>query len=367
MGGNDSLLGDMGNDTLLGGAGNDYMSGGAEDDSMNGGAGNDYYVVLDVGDIVTEAKGGGTDHIQTNRNNFTLVANVENLSLEGYVNLSAAGNALANKMYGNAGQNTLLGEAGNDTLDGGAGNDTLKGGAGNDVYLVDSVGDVVEEGIGGGKDAIRATFTYQLNDGQEIESFILDSNTVIGGYGNSQGNLITTVGTGAAVMYGLGGNDTLIGAVGNDVLLGDAGKDVITGGGGIDVLEGGADGDTLKGGAGDDVLVGGLGADSLFGEAGADWFSYRIVSAPELATLGNDTIAGFQKGVDKIDLRDLIADFGIDADNALAGKFVTLSKAGANTLVQFDQDGTGGAFSAVTLATVKAATVTAADLILETS
>jgi hypothetical protein len=46
---------------------------------------------------------------------------------------------------------------------------------------------------------------------------------------------------------------------------------------------------------------------------------------------------------------------------------VNLSKAGANTLVQFDQDGTVGAFAAVTLATVKAAAVTAADLILETS
>ena len=250
-------------------------------------------------------------------------------------------------------------------MDGAGGDDTLKGGSGNDVYHVDRFNDVVEEGIGDGKDTIRATFTYQLNDAQEIESFILDSHTVIGGFGNSQGNLITMVGTGLAVMSGKDGNDTLTGGAGDDGLDGDAGKDLLSGGGGLDVLTGGEDSDTLKGGAGDDVLVGGLGADALFGEAGADWFSYRINSVLELATLGTDTITGFQKGVDKIDLRDLITDFGIDADNAFAGKFVILSKAGANTIVQFDQDGSAGGLGPVTLATVTSAAVSAADLILE--
>ncbi|MBA4096747.1 MAG: hypothetical protein C0484_08270 [Rhodospirillum sp.] len=366
MGGNDSLLGDMGNDTLLGGVGSDRMSGGSGDDSMNGGAGNDQYVVVDAGDIVTEAKGGGTDTIETNLNNFTLVANVEDLGLFGDASLNAVGNGLANKMTGNTGQNMLLGEAGNDTLDGAGGNDTLKGGAGNDVYLVDNINDVVEEGIGGGKDTIRATATYQLSEGLEIESLILDSSGIIGGFGNSQGNLITMVGTGPAAMFGTGGNDTLTGGVGIDELHGDAGKDILSGGGALDVLVGGEDSDTLKGGAGDDVLTGGLGADALFGEAGADRFIYSIDLAAELGALGNDTINGFQKGVDKIDLRDLITDFGIDADDAFTGKYVILSKAGASTIVQFDQDGSAGGLGPVTLATVKSAAITAADLILET-
>ena len=121
----------------------------------------------------------------------------------------------------------------------------------------------------------------------------------------------------------------------------------------------------MKGGVGDDVLVGGLGADALFGDAGADWFSYRIGSVLELATLGNDKITGFQKGIDKVDLRDLIADFGINADDAFTGNFVILSKAGANTIVQFDQDGSAGGLGPVTLATVTSATVTAADFVLE--
>jgi Ca2+-binding RTX toxin-like protein len=363
--GNDNLFGREGNDTLDGGIGNDRLLGGDGADSMTGGAGNDFYVG-DMGDVVTELAGGGVDTVQT-ADDYVLGANVENLIVVGADAISGTGNGLANVLTGNIGHNVLSGEAGNDTLDGSIGNDTLKGGIGNDVYLVDSFNDVVEEGIGGGKDIIRATLTYQLNDGQEIESFILDSSVVIGGFGNNQGNLITMAGTGLAVMHGKDGNDTLAGGAGDDSLNGDAGKDLLSGGGGIDVLEGGSDSDTLRGGAGDDVLVGGLGADALFGEAGADWFSYRIVSAPELATLGGDTIAGFQKGVDKIDLRDLIADFGIDAGNALTGGYVILSKSGANTIVQFDQDGSAGGLGPVTLATVKAATVTAADLILETS
>lgn len=361
--GDDQLYGSGGTDTLNGGSGNDYLSGGDDADVMSGGAGSDFYIIDDAGDVILELPGGGIDKAFTMIDGYALAANVEDLVLG---SISGTGNGLNNALLGNSMANVMAGEAGNDMLDGGAGNDTLRGGTGNDVYLVDSINDVVEDGFGGGKDTIRATFTYQLNDGQEIESFILDSSLVIGGFGNNQGNLITMAGTGQAVMSGKDGNDTLTGGGGNDVLDGDAGKDLLTGGGGLDVLSGGNDADTLKGGAGDDVLVGGLGADALFGEAGADWFSYRIDSALDLATLGSDTIAGFQKGVDKIDLRDLIADFGIDPGAAFAGNFVLLSKSGANTVIQFDQDGSGGGLAPVTLATVTSATVTAADFVLET-
>jgi Ca2+-binding RTX toxin-like protein len=68
---------------------------------------------------------------------------------------SSSGNdILANTLIGSAGHDQLLGLAGNDTLVGGAGNDVLnggtgadllKGGLGNDSYVVDDVGDVVDE------------------------------------------------------------------------------------------------------------------------------------------------------------------------------------------------------------------------------
>ena len=154
--GNDTLLGGFDHDTINGLGGNDGLSGVDGNDTLNGGAGND-------------------------------------------------------KLAGGVENDLLLGDAGNDTLDGGLDDDTLKGGAGNDLYLVSSSLDVVEEGVGGGKDTIRATTTYQLSDGQEIESLILDSSGSITGTGNGQGNLVTMVGAGQATMHGLTGNDTLKG------------------------------------------------------------------------------------------------------------------------------------------------------------
>ena len=135
----------------------------------------------------------------------------------GLPSISGTGNGLANLLIGNGPGNVLAGEAGNDTLDGGAGNDTLKGGVGNDLYLVDSLNDVVEEGIGGGKDTIRATVDYHLSDSQEIESLHPRSRAA-----RSAGPA-TARATGspwsapARRSWKAGtGNDTLTGGVGND-------------------------------------------------------------------------------------------------------------------------------------------------------
>ena len=62
----------------------------------------------------------------------------------------------------------------------------------------------------------------------------------------------------------------------------------------------GAGNDLLKGGFGNDMLYGGLGKDWLEGGAGIDTFVYRF--ANESAGPGYDTIAGFDPGVDLIDL-----------------------------------------------------------------
>lgn len=74
-------------------------------------------------------------------------------------------------------------------------------------------------------------------------------------------DLISVVGEGNKILYGLGGDDELRGGSGNDLLVGGPGDDFLSGGAGNDVL---------RGGTGDDYLTGGLGADRLFGGEGDD-------------------------------------------------------------------------------------------------
>jgi subtilisin-like proprotein convertase family protein len=59
------------------------------------------------------------------------------------------------------------------------------------------------------------------------------------------------------IVYGGGGNDTLVAGNGPAVLVGGAGKDALKGGPRRDILIGGSGADTESGGAGDDILVDG--------------------------------------------------------------------------------------------------------------
>ena len=138
---NDVFYGEAGNDTLSGGAGNDFLDGGVDVDKMTGGGGNDTYVLDNAGDIVIEIAGGGTDLVQASVS-WSMVANVEKITLTGAANIYALGNALGNVMTGNTGHNTLSGGAGNDAIGGGDGNDKLYGGTGNDTLKGGSGSDV---------------------------------------------------------------------------------------------------------------------------------------------------------------------------------------------------------------------------------
>ena len=73
------------------------------------------------------------------------IGDIENLTLTGTAAINATGNALDNVLIGNSGANVLTGLDGNDTLNGGGGADHLFGGTGNDTYVVDNVGDIVDE------------------------------------------------------------------------------------------------------------------------------------------------------------------------------------------------------------------------------
>lgn len=126
----DRLTGDGGANRLEGLGGADTLTGGAGADTLVGGLGNDTYVV-DAGDVIVEAAGGGSDRVQT-AIGWTLATNLERLTLTGAAAVNGTGNSAANALVGNGAANRLTGLAGDDTLDGGGGADRLDGGAGAD-------------------------------------------------------------------------------------------------------------------------------------------------------------------------------------------------------------------------------------------
>ncbi|CAI8880364.1 serralysin [Pseudomonas sp. IT-P44] len=402
--GNDILNGGDDNDILNGEDGNDTLNGGLGADAMNGGAGNDTYVVDNVGDLITEAVGGGTDLVQTAFASYLLDANVENLTYTGAGNFTGTGNALAN---------TITGGVGNDLLDGGAGADRMVGGAGNDTYIVDAATDVVVEVAGGGTDTVQTSLaSYTLSGNVENLTYTGVGN--FAGSGNGLNNVITAGagndtlngGGGNDILTGNSGNDTLNGDAGNDQLVGGIGTDTLNGGNGDDSLDGGDGADTLNGGAGSDTLLGGLGDDSLDGGTGTDLLqggdgNDTLLGGDANDTLlggigndfidggtGNDTVTG-GAGNDMMvasngnDIFMFSAGFGVDqiigfdanaaggqdrldisAMNITAATFagsVTIADVGADTLVSF-----AGADSIRLVGVADATTVTATDFILTT-
>lgn len=187
------LVGNSANNVLIGGGGNDQMS---------GGAGDDIYEVTEVGDVVIEAAGQGTDTVFSFVD-YALGANVETLRLVG----------TAVRATGNAADNTLVGNNANNVLIGGAGNDLMIGSLGDDAYEITEAGDVVYEAAGEGYDTVYSYIdTYQMSDHTEA-LFLVGSARV--GLGSSGADSITGNGF-ANILNGNAGNDTLRGGAGVD-------------------------------------------------------------------------------------------------------------------------------------------------------
>ena len=193
---NNTLAGNSANNVLTGGAGVDTLDGGVGADTMVGGTEDDYYVIDNAGDIVTENANEGSDSIELYlAADYTLGANVENTYRYSAGSWKTTGNALNNYLYGNEGNDTLIGLGGNDFLFGDAGVDTLQGGTGDDVYYVDNAGDVVTENANEGTDTVYVwssqAHTLAANVENGSRSFYAGSltgnslnNTLTGSYGN---------------------------------------------------------------------------------------------------------------------------------------------------------------------------------------
>ncbi|MGM9490763.1 calcium-binding protein [Ideonella sp. YS5] len=327
----DLIKGTPGDDSLVGTAGDDTLNGREGADTMLGGAGNDFYVVDNAGDVVTELADEGIDTVKSSVS-FTLGAYVENLRLAGSASLQGTGNELDNRLDGNAGDNLLgglggsdrlYGHGGNDSLDGGLGADLMAGGDGDDSYFVDDLADVVKEKAGAGLDTVYSSVDWTLSKG--VENLDLTADLVdVDGYGNALDNLISDSYSDNYIDAGAG-DDTILGghhiSFGSDTLVGGAGNDSIQGGGdrASDFLYGGLGNDTLAsttatmyGDEGDDVLNGGMGyghhasGNTLYGGTGNDTlrsggyvdggdgddvFETEITSVA-IGGTGNDTFTG---------------------------------------------------------------------------
>ncbi len=198
--------------TLIGNAAANHLDGGTGADALKGGAGDDTYIVDNVGDVITENSGAGTDTVNSS-DTYKLSGNVENLTLMGALAINGTGNILAN---------TITGNSANNILNGAAGADTLIGGAGNDTYTVDNTGDVVTENLSEGTDKVNSSVTYTLS--ANVENLTLTGTSAINGTGNELANGITG-NTAANQLDGGTGNDTLDGGLGNNVLTGGVGND----------------------------------------------------------------------------------------------------------------------------------------------
>ncbi len=355
-GAGDELRGTPGTDLINGTANDDRIFGLASNDELNGNNGND---TIDGGD--------GDDTIRGGLGNDTIT--------------------------GGLGRDLLGGGDGNDSVDGGTGlSNELQGGAGDDTISVRAAGDSVIEALNGGFDQVFAYVNvFTLSANIEDLRFFGTGNFV--GVGNALDNSIAG-GTGADVLAGGDGNDTingsigaaneLIGGNGNDTYLSAAIGDTIfeaanqgtdsvqtvlalftlpnnvenlfySGDGSFvgignsldNSLQGGTASDVLAGGAGSDTIRGGTGAaNELYGGNGGDIYYVNVLGDTIVEAAGdtgddvvftalaNYTLAANVEGLGYTGTGNF-GGVGNGGDNSISGEGGndTLSGLGGNDLI----------------------------------
>ncbi|MHC4874971.1 MAG: choice-of-anchor D domain-containing protein [Planctomycetota bacterium] len=259
--------------TIIAGAGHDMVTGGPGNDRIEGGSGNDVLVGAAGADVVFG--NSGADVIHGGDGDDTL-----------------RGGAAADEVFGDAGNDVVDGGGSSgDSVSGGTGDDLIDGGSGTD-RLVES-GDVdfvltnsTLSGLGNdqlvsvhvafltGGDSDN-TFDAQFFAGMGITVFGLDGDDVV--LGTPAADRVFA-GGGDDYVAGGGSADRLFGGAGADTLAGEDGDDIVKGGGGS--------GDWISGGLGDDLLDGGIGNDRLVEAADVDF----TLTDSQLLGLGNDRL-----------------------------------------------------------------------------
>ena len=139
--------------------------------------------------------------------------------------LAIAFGAKIENAKGSVFDDNLIGNALDNLLDGGRGADYLVGGLGNDTYIVDNIGDIIEETstLIDEVDTVKSSIGWALGD--NLENLTLTGKSAINGMGNGLDNRL--VGNAANnQLEGFSGNDYLDGGAGSDTLIGGLGDDI---------------------------------------------------------------------------------------------------------------------------------------------
>ena len=150
---------------------------------------------------------------------------------------------------------------------------------------------------------LKVTDANTLSDTESVTS-VLGANvlgsssaansSIIKGTSANDVNLDQSSATSSVRIYGLGGDDTIIGS---------NYADIIRGGTGTDTIDGGAGNDLIIGGQGNDILTGGLGRDVFRWEAG----DQGIVGTPAIDRIKDFDIRSVAQGGDVLDLSSLLS------------------------------------------------------------
>jgi len=332
------ILGGDGTNTLNGGLGDDELNGLLGADTMIGGAGDDAFQVDDLGDVVVEGAGDGSDTIYSTVN-YSLAPGVEieTLRVEGPAGLTLTGNAFDNVLVGAAGDDILDGGTGNDRISGYGGNDvlstagasaTIYGGEGNDTIRLD--GSSTSTGLvagGDGTDTVRSADLgdFAFRDVEVLDTyygFLSGSVKQLASFSGFTADLaapdtqisFTLRGAGGLLDFttaisgdnsvdirdgGLTSKIFITGSTNDDSLFGSGFRDMLNGGNGDDVLFGNEARDMLNGGADNDRLGGGTGHDVLTGGTGNDTF---VFDTPIDTGDNRDRITDFTPGLDTFEI-----------------------------------------------------------------
>lgn len=368
--GDDRALGGKGNDEVYGGGGNDVLDGGLGHDLVSGDAGND---VLHSGERTSTTAAQANDLLFGGDGDDLLYADT---SVNGGTMRSYAG-ALFN---GGAGNDTLQIQDLVATID-------LTGATITDVesfvYGTTFQGNALMTAAQVGSIANFNTYKISIMTAGDIVISGRVEVTEIRLWGGGQsidlsGSTRAVLDLGPRVVGG-DGDDFMRGSLRRDDFIGGGGADSMEGGQGEDVLTGGAGTDEFYGGEHNDFLTGDSGADLLSGGTGKDVFDFNAITDSGLILADMDVIADFIVNpdastafVDRLDLSTIDARASTAGVNEMfvfvgLGGFtaegqVRAVQSGADTIVEFNTIGVGGAEMAIVLANFLAATLTGDDI-----